>query len=145
MSDTKKMDILLKTGDEDKIALARASSMTVTEEFLRRLVPSCQCMIISKMLRALAARETLGMESPIPAYETLILNRFVANGAIVCGSCNEVFCLASWILIVFGIESVVKSADLVQEVSQTLVTASFALQLQSALQTNADQELEIMR
>jgi len=117
MSDTEKMNILLETGDEDKIALARVCSMTVTEEFLRRLIPSYQCMIISEMPRALAACEALGMKSSVPAYETLILNRLVANGAIVCGSCDKVFCLASWVFVVFGIESVVKSANLVQEIS----------------------------
>jgi hypothetical protein len=117
MSDTEKMNILLETGDEDEIALARGYSMTVTEEFLRRLIPSCQCMIISELFRALAACEALGMKSSVLAYETLVLNRLVANSAIVCGSCNKVFCLASWVLVVFGIKSVVKSADLIQEVS----------------------------
>jgi hypothetical protein len=41
VSDAEKMDVLLETGDEDEVALARAPSMTVTEEFLGRFVPSC--------------------------------------------------------------------------------------------------------
>jgi hypothetical protein len=67
------------------------------------------------------------MESSVSAHEALVLNRLVANGAVVSGSCNKVFCFASWISVVFSLQSVFEGADLVQEVGQPLVTASFAL------------------
>ena len=138
------MDILLKTGDKDKIALARAPSMAITEELLGRLVPPRKCMFIGKRSRALAACEALCMEPSLSAYEALVFNRLVANSTIICGSCNKVFCFTSWILFVIGSEPVVKGANLVQEVGQTLLTADFTLQLQSTLKTDADQKLEIM-
>jgi hypothetical protein len=102
-------------------------------------------MFIGERSRALAACEALGMESSVSAYKALVLNRLVADSAVVSGSCNKVFCLASWVSVVFGFQSVFKSANFIQEVGQTLVTAGFAFQLQSTLETDADQKLEIMR
>jgi hypothetical protein len=102
-------------------------------------------MIVRKRSRALAARKALGVESSVSAYKALVLNRLVADGAIISGACDKVFCLASRVSVVFGFQSVFESANFIQEVGQPLMTAGFALQLQSTLKTDADQKLEIMR
>jgi hypothetical protein len=78
------------------------------------------------------------VESSVSAYKALVLNRLVADSAIISGACDKVFCLASWVSVVFGFQSVFESANLVQEVGQPLVTASFAFQLQSTLETDAN-------
>lgn len=84
-------------------------------------------MFIGKRSRALAAGEALGMESSVSAYEALVLDRFVANSAVVGRSCNKVFCLTSWVFFLIDSKSVVEGANLIQEIGQTLMTASFAL------------------
>lgn len=142
------MDILLEPRDLHKAARFRAANntcMLVAQDLTNGLAPTSLGRSLVEKPATFLASQTLGMKNSVPPCEAPVLDRFLADGARVGSARDERVRVASSFGQAVPLEPGIELTNILQKLGQAVCVAGLALELEGALQTYANEKLEVVR
>lgn len=130
---------------ESALDVRRTGSTCVTQDALTPTVPSGLVQLVTEIARAVGADDALEMPSSFACPGALALDGRVAGLADVRAVRGQARHSGGGIEGLLGLLDGFEVAQIVEELVQSDVVPPFALELESALQADADQKLQVVR